>query len=155
MRKVVVVKKSLVRGAAAVGGAAVMFAVFGSGSAGAINDYKGMTYADAANAIANSGATAVIATKVGEFLPLNSCIVTGSRSASFLDSSGNNSGGKVMLDLNCNYMFALPGVPGNSLASPEGKAAHDQAVQQAQQAAEQAKQQQEAEQQAAAAYQGG
>jgi hypothetical protein len=27
------------------------------------------------------------------------------------------------LDLNCNYMFALAGVPGNSLGSPEGRAA--------------------------------
>ena len=151
MRKVDVVKKTLVRGVAAAGGAAALFAVFGSGSAGAINDYKGMTYGDAANAISGGGSTPVIATKVGEYLPLQQCIVTGSRNASFLDSSGNNRGGRVMLDLNCNYMFALPGVPRNSKASPEGKAAYDAAVQQAQeqQAAAQA------EQDAAAAAGGG
>ena len=47
-------------------------------------------------------------------------------------------------------MFALPGVPGNSKASPEGKAAYDQAVQQA----EQAQQQAQAEQEAAAQGEG-
>ena len=29
----------------------------------------------------------------------------------------------MLLSLNCNYMFALAGVPGNSLGSPEGRAA--------------------------------
>ncbi len=143
-------KKTLVRCAAAVGGGVTMFALFGSGTAAAVNEYKGMTYADAANAISQSGGTATIATKEGSFLPTNRCIVVGSRSTSFLNSSGKNPGSLVMLDLNCNYMFALPGVPGNSLASPEGRAARSQAEQQAaeQQAAAQAAQ--EAADQAAA-----
>ena len=140
--------KPLARGVAALGGAAALFAVFGSGSAAAINEYKGMTYADAANQIAQSGGRAVIATKVGSFLPTNRCFVTGSHTGNYLNSSGSNSGGLTMLDLNCNYSFALPGVPGNSIASPEGKAAHDQAVAEAQKQAEQ--QQAAAEQQAAA-----
>lgn len=139
-----------VRGLAAAGGAVALFAVFGSGIAAAINEYEGMTYANAANAIAQSGGTPVISSKVGSFLPTSQCVVTGSHNASFLDSSGNNSGNKVLLDLNCNYMFALPGVPGNSKASPEGKAAYDQAVQQAQQQQQQA----QAEQEAAAQGQG-
>lgn len=122
-----------------------MVASFGSGLASAVDEYKGQTYNDAASAISKSGSTAIIATKVGSFLPLGQCIVTGSHNADFLNSSGTNSGGKVLLNLNCNYMFALPGVPGNSLASPEGKAAHDSAVQQAQQQ----QQQQQAQQQQA------
>ena len=138
--------KSLARGVAAFGGAAALFVVFGSGSAAAINEYKGMTYADAANQIAQSGGSAVIATKVGSFLPTNRCTVTGSHTGNFLNSSGSNNGGLTMLDLNCNYSFALPGVPGNSIASPEGKAAHDQAVAEAQKQAEEA----QAAQQAAA-----
>lgn len=60
----------------------------------------------------------------------------------------------MLLDLNCNYMFALPGVPGNSHASQEGKAAYEQAVEQAQQAQEQAAAEQAAEEQAAAENQG-
>ncbi len=143
MWKATSVKKTLVGGMAAAG---ALVAVFGAGTASAINEYEGQTYADAAQAIANSGQTAVIATKEGSFLPTSQCMVVGSRNASFLDSSGNNSGGKVMLDLNCNYMFALPGVPGNSLGSPEGKAAHDAAVQKAQEAQQQAQAQQAAPQ---------
>ena len=136
------VNKTLTRGVAAAGAATALVALFGVGTAAAINEYEGQTYADAANAIRQSGSNAKIASKVGSFLPTNSCIVTGSRTASFLDSSGNNPGGKVLLSLNCNYSFALAGVPGNSHASPEGKAAYDAAVQQAQeeQAAAQAEQ---------------
>lgn len=141
-------KRTLGRGVAVGGSALALFAVFGSGSAAAVNEYKGMTYADAANSIANSGGTAVIATKEGSFLPTNQCIVVGSRTGNFLNTSGTNPGGKTMLDLNCNYMFALPGVPGNSLASPEGREARSKAEQQA---AEQQAAAQEAQQQAQAA----
>ncbi len=144
------VNKNLTRGLAAASAATALLALCGVGTAAAINEYEGQTYADAANAISQSGGTPKISSKVGSFLPTESCIVTGSRTASFLDSSGNNSGGKVMLDLNCNYMFALPGVPGNSHASEEGKAAYDQAVEQAQQAQEQAAAEQAAAEQAAA-----
>lgn len=145
-------KKAMGRGIAVIGGAAALLAAFGSGSAAAVNEYKGMTYADAANAIYQNGGTPVIATKEGSFLPTNQCMVVGSRTGNFLNSSGTNPGGKTMLDLNCNYMFALPGVPGNSLASPEGRAARANAEQQAaeQQAAAQAAQQAAQEAQAAA-----
>lgn len=149
MRKADPVKKSVARGIAALGGAVALTALVGTGSAGAINEYEGQTYADAASAINQSGSTPKIGTKTGSFLPTDKCIVSGSRNASFLDSSGNNSGGVVWLDLNCNYMFALPGVPGNSHASPEGRSAYNDAVQQAQQAQEQA-----AAEQAAAENQG-
>lgn len=135
---------TLMRGVAVAGGAVALLAMFGAGTASAINEYEGMTYSQAANAVAQSGGTPVISSKVGSFLPTSQCVVTGSHKGSFLDSSGNNSGNKVMLDLNCNYMFSLPGVPGNSKASPEGKAAYDQAVQQAQQAQQQAQAEQEA-----------
>lgn len=148
-------RKTLARGTAIVGGAVALFAAFGPGLAAAVNEYKGMTYADAANTIAQYGGTAVIATKEGSFLPTNQCIVASSRTANFLNTSGTNSGSKVFLDLNCNYMFALPGVPGNSLASPEGRDARARAEQQA---AEQQAQQQAAEQaaqEAAAAAQQG
>ncbi len=134
-------KKTLVGGMAAAG---ALVALCGSGTAGAINEYEGQTYSDAANSIAQSGGTPKISSKVGSFLPTSQCIVTGSHNASFLDSSGNNPGGVVLLDLNCNYMFALPGVPGNSIGSQEGKAAHDAAVQQAQEQQQQAEAQQEA-----------
>ena len=114
--------KTLARGFGLIGSATALFAVFGSGSAAAINDYVGQTYNDAATAISQAGQRPVISTREGSFLPTGACIVSGSRTASSLDSSGNSSS-KVLLDLNCNYMFALAGVPGNSLGSPEGRAA--------------------------------
>ena len=116
-------KKSVVLGISAVGVAAASFAIFGSGTASATNEYAGQTYADAAQAISDAGQSAVIATRVGSFLPTDQCQVTGSRSANFLDSSGTNAGGKVLLYLNCNNSFAAAGVPGNSIGSPEGRQA--------------------------------
>ena len=141
--------KTLARGFGLIGSATALFAVFGSGSAAAINDYVGQTYNDAATAISQAGQRPVISTREGSFLPTGACIVSGSRTASSLDSSGNSSS-RVLLDLNCNYMFALAGVPGNSLGSPEGRAARaaaekQLAEQQAQAAADQQTDQQVAD----------
>jgi hypothetical protein len=141
------VRKALVRGAGLVGTLTALSAAFGTGPAVATNEYVGQTYNDAANAIASSGQSPVISTRFGTFLPTGACIVSGSRSASFLDSGGNSTS-KVLLDLNCNYMFALPGVPGNSLGSPEGRTAR--AAAEEQYAEQQAKLKAEAEAQAAA-----
>ncbi|WP_445168535.1 hypothetical protein ACTXG7_03890 [Mycolicibacterium sp. Dal123E01] len=116
-------KKQLATGLGAVGAATAGFAVFGAGVASATNEYAGMTYSDAAQQISDGGQSATIATKVGSFLPTSQCMVTGSRSADFLDSSGANSGNRVLLYLNCNNTFATAGVPGNSIGSPEGRQA--------------------------------
>ena len=115
-------KKTLARGAGAIGGAAALLALFGAGSASAVNEYAGQTYADAASSISGWG-TPVVATRVGSFLPTDQCMVSGSRDASFLDGSGQSRGGIVLLDLNCNAATAASGHPGNSTASPEGAAA--------------------------------
>ncbi len=117
-------KKHLAIGIGAVGAAAASFAMFGSGVASAINEYAGQTYADASQAISQAGQSATIATRVGSFLPTDQCMVTGSRTADFLDSSGTNAGGRVLLYLNCNNSFAAAGVPGNSVGSPEGRQAY-------------------------------
>ena len=116
-------KKQLAIGLGGVGVAAAAFATFGSGAASATNEYAGMTYADAAQQISDGGQSATIATRVGSFLPTSQCTVTGSRSADFLDSSGSNPGNRVLLYLNCNNTFATAGVPGNSIGSPQGRAA--------------------------------
>ncbi len=110
--------------------AAVSSAVLGAGIAAADNDYVGQTYAEATKAISDAGGTETIATVVGDQVPTAQCRVTGSRNASFLDSSGNP-GGRVLLDLNCNADVASPGNPGNSAASPQGQQAlQDQQAQQ-------------------------
>ncbi|KAA0109204.1 hypothetical protein [Mycolicibacterium sp. P1-5] len=133
-------KKYLVLGIGGVAAAAASVAMFGAGTASAINEYAGMTYADASQKISQAGQSATVATRVGSFLPSDQCVVTGSRSADFLDSSGTNPGNRVLLYLNCNNTFATAGVPGNSIGSPEGRAAradYEQKLAQAQAEAQQ------------------
>jgi hypothetical protein len=112
------VKKTLTRGVGILGSAAVAVVLFGSGSASAINEYAGLTYEQAAS----SGATLKIASRVGQYLPTAQCIVTGSRPANSLDSSGNNRGYTVLVDLNCNDPMTA-GHGGYSVMSPQGKEA--------------------------------
>lgn len=110
-------------------------ALLGGGTAAADNEYVGQTYADATQAITQAGMSETIATVVGDQLPTAQCRVTGSRSANFLDSSGNNPGGRILLDLNCNADLASPGNPGNSAAGQQGQqTAQDQQAQQQAQA---------------------
>ena len=92
----------------------------GLGDASANNEYVGQTYASASGSITSNGGTATIATVVGEQLSTDDCIVTGSKKASSLDSSGRSRGYEILLDLNCNQTLAAAGKPGNSAASVKG-----------------------------------
>lgn len=120
----------LIRSAAGVTGlTAVSLALFGSGIAAA-DDYAGQTYSDASGAIDKAGQKAVIAGSVGSVLAQADCIVTRSQQADWLKGSNFSPvTDTVLLWLNCNAKLATAGTPGNSLASPEGraeKAAEDQ-----------------------------
>ncbi|TXI40244.1 MAG: hypothetical protein E6Q57_19605 [Mycobacterium sp.] len=120
----------LIRSAAGVTGfTAVSLALFGSGIAAA-DDYAGQTYSDASGAIDKAGQKAVIAGSVGSVLAQTDCIVTRSQQADWLKGSNFSPvTDTVLLWLNCNAKLATAGTPGNSLASPEGraeKAAEDQ-----------------------------
>lgn len=96
--------------------------VLGPGVAGAVDEFNGMTYEKAQQAVNSQGGTLMIATRVGSFLSTEECIVVGTRRSSFLDSSGRSPGGnRYLVDLNCNDLSALNGHPGNSAATPEGK----------------------------------
>lgn len=97
-----------------IGVAGALMVVFGSASAGAVNELVGMTYESASSKISDSGRTAVIRTRSGGQLPTEQCIVTASRAVK---------GGKTYVDLNCNNQIAVDGQQGNSAASPEGKKA--------------------------------
>ena len=108
--------------ASAIGGVAVAAAVLGAGPANADNEYVGMTYGKAAESISGWGGTATIASRVGDYLPTEECLVTGSRSGNFADSSGNLRGGQVLLHLNCNDT-KTDGHSGYSVMTPQGKKA--------------------------------
>ncbi len=115
-------KKSLSSG---VGVAAALALVFGSGLAGANNEYKGMTYEKAQQSITSNGGSIVISSREGSYLPTERCIIIGSRRANFLDTSGRRSGYTVLVDLNCNDVVAGEH-PGNSAQSQDGKKAADE-----------------------------
>jgi hypothetical protein len=76
----------------------------------------GKTYSDGSAQITEWSATAVIATVVGGRLPTDECIVTRWKD----DQS------RSIVSRNCNAGVASATAPGNSVASPEGRAAkHD------------------------------
>ena len=106
-----------------VGATAVSMAFFGSGVAAA-DDYSGQTYGDASKAISDAGKKAVIASRAGDTLTDDDCIVTHSQSAPWI--KGDDFApvtDTVLVYLNCNATVASAKDPGNSAASPEGKAA--------------------------------
>jgi hypothetical protein len=117
------VKKLGVYAITVVGATAVSMAFFGSGVAAA-DDYSGQTYGDASKAISDAGKKAVIASRAGDTLTDDDCIVTHSQSAPWI--KGDDFApvtDTVLVYLNCNATVATAKDPGNSAASPEGKAA--------------------------------
>ena len=116
-------KKFGVYATTAVGAAAVSMAFFGSGVAAA-DDYAGQTYGDASKAIADAGKKAVVASRAGDTLADDECVVTHSQAAAWI--KGDDFApvtDTVLLNLNCNATVASAKDPGNSAASPEGRAA--------------------------------
>lgn len=107
----------------AVGAAVVWLPILGTGVATA-DDYAGQTYADASSALSSASLKGVIATRSGDALPNDKCIVTHSEKAPWI--KGNKFGAvtdTVLLYLNCNATVASATTPGNSAGSPEGRAA--------------------------------
>ena len=127
--------KRFISSVAGVTGLATMsLALLGTGVAGA-DDYAGQTYSDASSAISKAGQKAVIAGTVGDKLSQGDCVVTRSQKAAWLKGSNFTPvTDTILLYLNCEAKLATAGTPGNSLASPEGraeKAAEDQKAAQA------------------------
>ena len=115
-------KKLGVYATTAVGATVVAMAFLGTGIAAA--DYSGQTYADASKAITNAGKKAKIASRSGDTLSDDQCIVTHSQSAPWI--KGDNFSpvtDTVLVYLNCNATVANAKDPGNSAGSPEGRAA--------------------------------
>jgi hypothetical protein len=131
------VKKSIVLSTGSVVAASAFMALFGTGVAAA-DDYAGQTYADASSAASDAGLTVVVASRVGDKVPQDDCIVTSSQSAPFIHGDDfSHVEDTVQFNLNCNAGYATAGMPGPSLASPEGreaKAAADEAAAEEEQA---------------------
>jgi hypothetical protein len=85
----------------------------------------GKTFAEAQAKISGDWhATAIVASAVGAVLERDKCIVTSWHKSSRLDASGYpQKPAAFMLNLNCNQAIAGVNGPGNSIATPEGRAA--------------------------------
>jgi hypothetical protein len=116
-------KKQMVLGAGAAVAASACMALFGSGIAAA-DDYAGQTYADASAAASEAGQTVVVASRVGDKLSQDDCIVTSSSAAPFLHGDDfAHVSDTLLFHLNCNGGYATATNPGASLGSAEGRAA--------------------------------
>jgi hypothetical protein len=80
-------------------------------------DVVGRTYDEASSLLSSAGYSAVVVTTLGARAERGDCIVTqqGDRQSA--------NGREALLSLNCNAPLAAAGVPGNSAASPAGRAA--------------------------------
>src|ERR1700742_122740 len=117
----------------ALGAAALITAMVHASPAHA-DDYAGKTYSDASSALSDAGLKGVIANRFGDALAQDQCVVTRSQNASWLKGDHFSSvADTVLLYLNCNATVASANQPGNSVASPEGRAALQAAQDQANQ----------------------
>jgi hypothetical protein len=121
------VKKHIL-GIGAVGAAAAAMALFGTATATA--DEVGMTYADASEVWDEDGVDAVIATRTGDKLEQDDCIVTAAWTPPFIRDAGDefvHSEDEILVSLNCAGGYASATNPGASLGSPAGREAKEAA----------------------------
>ncbi|WP_036344284.1 hypothetical protein [Mycolicibacterium aromaticivorans] len=97
----------------------------------------GQKYSDASSALSSAGYTAVVSVTVGDHLHWPDCVVVRQqdRTAKPPPNSGGSGTKQTLVSLNCDAGVASAVEPGNSLGSPEGRAAKAAEQQAAQQAA--------------------
>jgi hypothetical protein len=117
--------------AIAIGTSVIPVGILATGVASA-DAYAGKTYADAQSALSSAGMKGVIATRSGDSLPDDKCVVTSSEKAPWIKGDKFAAvSDTVLLNLNCSASVATATQAGNSAASPEGRAAIAAAQQQA------------------------
>ena len=117
-------KKLIVIGSGAACAFAIS-AVLGTGVAAA-DDYAGQSYADASSAASDEGLTVVVASRVGDKVGEDECLVVRSQEAPFTSAiDGATVDDTVQFYLNCNAGVASASTPGNSLASAAGREAKE------------------------------
>jgi hypothetical protein len=102
-------------------------AITGTGVAQAASSPSvvGQKYSDARSALSGAGFTIVVSSTVGDQVAWPDCIVTRQqdRSVPPPENTGGSASNQTLLSLNCDAQVATAKAPGNSLASPEGRAA--------------------------------
>jgi len=110
---------------AAAAAAFVGLAIAGSGVAAAATDVTGQKYSDAQSALSSAGLKPVVQTVVGDQKSWPDCVVTRAQNRT-VQPPANTTGSatkEMLVTLNCEAGIATATTPGNSAASPEGKAA--------------------------------
>jgi hypothetical protein len=85
----------------------------------------GQKYSDARAALSGAGFTVVVSNTVGDQTAWPDCVVTRQQDQSVPppENTGASATNQTLLALNCDAQVASAKSPGNSLASPEGRAA--------------------------------
>lgn len=93
----------------------------------------GQKYSDATGTLSGAGFTPVISTVVGDQEPQANCVVTRQQDRTVQPpaNTGGSATNQTLVSLNCDEAAASATKPGNSAASPEGRAAIQAAQQQA------------------------
>ena len=88
-------------------------------------DVVGQKYSDATSQLSGAGVSVVVSTTVGDRVDRADCIVTRqqSRTEAAPENTSASPVDQVLLSLNCGAPVASATSSGNSLASPEGRAA--------------------------------
>lgn len=116
-------RKLVGKAAIAIGVSMIPVGILATGMASA-DDYTGKSFAEAQSALAGVSMKAVIASRSGDTVPDDQCVVTSSQKAAWI--KGDNFKpvtDTVLLNLNCSASVATATHAGNSAASMEGQAA--------------------------------
>ncbi|CAN5525812.1 hypothetical protein BH09ACT8_BH09ACT8_50590 [soil metagenome] len=97
----------------------------GVAAAGPGPDVVGQKYSDAQSALSAVGFSSVVSTTVGDRQAWPDCVVDSqvSRNIPPQENSGASATNQMLVSLNCDAAVASATSPGNSLESPQGRAA--------------------------------
>jgi hypothetical protein len=112
-------------GASAAAAALAALAISGSAVAAAGTDVTGQKYSDAQSALSSAGFKPVVDTVVGDQNSWPDCVVTRAQKRTVQPPANSSASAtnEMLVSLNCEAGVASATKPGNSAASPEGKAA--------------------------------
>jgi hypothetical protein len=114
-----------------LGGAAIAVAVpaaslvFSGLAQASSPNVVGQKYGDASTTLSGAGYTPVVRTTVGDRLDWSDCIVTNQQDHTEQPAPNSNGSAvnQTLVSLNCDAAVASATTPGNSLGSPQGRAA--------------------------------
>jgi hypothetical protein len=97
----------------------------GVAQAAAAPSVVGQKYSDAQTALSGAGFTPVVSSTVGDQQSWPDCVVVDQvpRVVAAQENTGGSATDQMLVSLNCDAAVASAKVPGNSLASPAGRAA--------------------------------